>query len=332
MQSYEHIVDRVSKVIREVHHSIDIITNVNLEWWSASVKSHRAYFQYLARHAAKHVRLRRIFMMPGKSLTARPWSKVLGTTEEIAKQFQDLGGDVRFVTGTGTRECLLADHNAAVISEITRDSADVRTFCVTNSQAILALQRYFDDLWSTGEDSTQSREVLYEDLLRSSHPKEEARIISIANEQWEPIIRYLSHNPDRLYSLTPREFEELIAELLLREGYKVHLTQVTRDGGKDLLVCSNTVVGEHLYLVECKRYAPHHRVGVSVVRELYGVVNHQGATAGLVVTTSSFTPEALAFREPIKWRLSLKDYGNVCDWIKKVQNVERLSHGINQGA
>ncbi len=39
-----------------------------------------------------------------------------------------------------------------------------------------------------------------------------------------------------MYGLTSRQFEELTAELLKRQGYEVELMVETRDGGKDLTV------------------------------------------------------------------------------------------------
>ena len=49
------------------------------------------------------------------------------------------------------------------------------------------------------------------------------------------------------FSVSPHKFEELITELLEREGMNVHLTPKTRDGGRDILASLNTAVGEHLY-------------------------------------------------------------------------------------
>ena len=37
----------------------------------------------------------------------------------------------------------------------------------------------------------------------------------------------------------------------------------TRDGGRDILAVNKTSLGEHLFLVECKRHAPERPIGVS---------------------------------------------------------------------
>ena len=62
------------------------------------------------------------------------------------------------------------------------------------------------------------------------------------------------------------------------------------DGGVDLLLTR----GSEKFLVQCKQWRAF-KVGVSVVRELYGVMAAQGAAAGIVVTSGSFTPDAVEY-------------------------------------
>lgn len=160
-------------------------------------------------------------------------------------------------------------------------------------------------------------EVLYEDSVREGKAIDKQKIITASEENWSKIIEGLSKNTEELYSMPSRKFEELIAELLIRDGLEVYLTPETRDGGRDILAISNTSVGKHLYFVECKRYAKTNPVDVAIVRALYGALSADLATAGLIVTTSYFTKPALQFQSLIKHRLSLKDYKNLEEWLKK---------------
>jgi restriction endonuclease Mrr len=118
--------------------------------------------------------------------------------------------------------------------------------------------------------------------------------------------------------MSPRQFEELVAELLSKEGFEVNLTKVTRDGGKDIFIAHNNRIGDFLYYIECKRYGIGNPIGVNLVRELYGTVSHDRATAGMLVTTSYFSPDALDFVRKIKHQISLKDYIMLQDWINSV--------------
>lgn len=129
------------------------------------------------------------------------------------------------------------------------------------------------------------------------------------------MLNELNKNPTDLYKLSPRRFEELIAEVLMRKGYNVELTPATRDGGKDIYVAHKDDLGSFLYLVECKHYEPPRKVGVSVIRDLYGVLSKEKATYGIVVTTSDFTKPAQEFQQDIKFQMSLKNFNSIQKWI-----------------
>jgi restriction system protein len=137
---------------------------------------------------------------------------------------------------------------------------------------------------------------------------QESSIITSFTSINDELLRQLDKRPDLLYSLTARQFEEFVAELFLRQGYEVQLTPASKDGGKDLYVATKSDLGTFLFVVECKKYAPDQPVGVELVRHLYGVVEAERATGGILATTSRFTRDARRFQESFRTRLSLKDY------------------------
>ena len=93
------------------------------------------------------------------------------------------------------------------------------------------------------------------------------------------------------------------------------LTPASKDGGFDIAAARNDDLGEFLYLVECKQYAENNKVGVEIVRSLYGVVEKERATAGIVVTTSYFTRGAAAFQREVSRRMTLHDYIYLQQWL-----------------
>jgi HJR/Mrr/RecB family endonuclease len=131
------------------------------------------------------------------------------------------------------------------------------------------------------------------------------------------LINYLAMHPEEMRSLEPRKFEELVAELFRKKGYQVHLTKHTRDGGYDVHAVRKDELGSVLIIIECKRYSENQKVGVGIVRGLYGVVEAQTATKGLIATTSYFTKDAKAFHESVNFRLDLKDYDDIHRWISE---------------
>jgi hypothetical protein len=134
------------------------------------------------------------------------------------------------------------------------------------------------------------------------------------------LLSFIRRHPQVMYELSPRKFEDLIAEILRGLGYEITLTKQSRDGGKDLYAVYHSRLGSHLYIVECKRYAPSRPVGVDVVRSLYGVVQQERATMGVVATTSSFTKDAEQFQSVVKFGLSLKGYNDLSKWIDEYFN------------
>ncbi|HEY9098684.1 MAG TPA: restriction endonuclease [Thiobacillus sp.] len=100
-------------------------------------------------------------------------------------------------------------------------------------------------------------------------------------------------SPDRgaLNNMSWQQFEALVGEAFRRRGYVVTETGGGgADGGIDL---SLTKDGE-TFLVQCKQWKAF-KVGVTTVRELYGVMAANGATGGFVVTSGVFSNEARAF-------------------------------------
>lgn len=100
---------------------------------------------------------------------------------------------------------------------------------------------------------------------------------------------------DALDGLSWREFEMLVGEGFRMQGYQVVETGGGgADGGVDLVLTRRGKNGGEKFLVQCKQWRAL-RVGVDVVRELYGVMAARGATGGFVVTSGRFTAEATSF-------------------------------------
>jgi len=93
------------------------------------------------------------------------------------------------------------------------------------------------------------------------------------------------------------EFEHLIREVFSKEfsqnGGEVKVTQASRDGGVDAIAFDPDPIKGGKIVIQAKRYT--NPVGVSAVRDLYGTVTHEGAMKGILVTTSSYGPDAYKF-------------------------------------
>jgi restriction system protein len=101
----------------------------------------------------------------------------------------------------------------------------------------------------------------------------------------------INSGPGSIAGMTWREFELLVGESFRLQGYQV---SESGGGGSDGGVDLRLRRGKETFLVQCKQWRAT-RVGVDVVRELYGVMAAEGSTGGFVVTSGQFTSDAQAF-------------------------------------
>ena len=97
--------------------------------------------------------------------------------------------------------------------------------------------------------------------------------------------------PEDLKAMSWRQFEQLVADLFRRQGFRVRETGGQGDGGVDLILIKDG--GRHL--VQCKQYRTW-SVGVQNVREFYGAMAaHTTRCEGIFVTCGRFTHDAIDF-------------------------------------
>lgn len=129
------------------------------------------------------------------------------------------------------------------------------------------------------------------------------------------LIMEADRKPEQILGLSPRQFEELIAEIWHRMGYEIELTAQTRDGGRDIIAVRRSEA-QLRFLIECKRYDPKRKVGVELVRALHGVKVHEKATKGILATTSRFTKDAKSYFAEHIWELEPRDYDGIVEWVR----------------
>jgi restriction system protein len=112
--------------------------------------------------------------------------------------------------------------------------------------------------------------------------------------------REIAHTLDdsvNLAAMDWEDFEHLIREVFEREfsssGGDVKVTRASRDGGVDAVAFDPDPIRGGKIVIQAKRYT--NTVGVSAVRDLYGTVMNEGATKGILVSTSDYGPDAYAF-------------------------------------
>lgn len=86
---------------------------------------------------------------------------------------------------------------------------------------------------------------------------------------------------------------ELFAKVFSKDGAEVKVTQASRDGGVDAIAMDPDPIRGGKFVIQAKRY--NNVVPVSAVRDLFGTVHAEGASKGILVTTSYFGNDSREF-------------------------------------
>lgn len=149
---------------------------------------------------------------------------------------------------------------------------------VENDQSILNMILNSKDKNSSTEDD---REIVMSEITEGDDKK---------NREDPRVIENLR---SRLLATSPRQFEYIIKELLIKTGFeRADVTKYSQDGGVDV----NAYAGKHMWPIEsllvqvqAKRWL--HSVGRKEVAELRGSL--QPFARGSIVTTSHFSKSAI---------------------------------------
>ena len=157
-------------------------------------------------------------------------------------------------------------------------------------------------------------------LVEKGHQSPDGDIIVAVTPLFRRFLRELDRDANALYRLDPRQFEELIAGAYEEAGCEeVILTPRSGDKGRDVIATSR-LFGTVRILDQVKLFAPHRPVEANDVRALNGVLGlDQGASKGIITTTSTFAPGVYEeFKPLMPGRISLRNGAELRRWLHEV--------------
>jgi restriction system protein len=120
------------------------------------------------------------------------------------------------------------------------------------------------------------------------------------------------------------EFEHLVRDIFEKEfssnGGEVKITRASRDHGVDAIAFDPDPIRGGKIVIQAKRYT--NVVGVAAVRDLYGTLINEGATKGILVTTSQYGPDSYEFAKSKP--ITLLDGGNLLSLLEKHGHRARI--------
>ncbi len=131
-------------------------------------------------------------------------------------------------------------------------------------------------------------------------------------------IDYFVHNGEDLQRMHWRNFERLTSEFFRRCGYEVQLGPGGHDGGVDVRVWpgGSDKAGPPLLLIQCKRQIEGNDVSSVIVKALWSDVEFEGASHGLIATTSRIAPGGIKVSRGRRYPLEFAQHKQVSHWVR----------------
>ncbi len=248
--------------------------------------------------------------------------------EKFQNSISSLGIDKGyFVTTSAFSEAAkrLADQHQETLKLIDRSALTSLIDQYTTNRELFA-SNLFEKAWNLDLDrlaqiSSPSPEDIeeFDADVHDLGEEEKSALISVDGLPFR-LIAKIMRSPNEIKNLTPRQFEEFVAETLAHLGFKdVILTPRSRDGGKDV-IASHQINGIPLsFYFECKKYADDNKIQLETLRALLGTMAHDArhVNMGVLVTTSTFTKGSKEFILS-ESRLDGKDYDGILGWIDEL--------------
>ncbi|GAC20451.1 restriction endonuclease [Paraglaciecola arctica] len=147
-------------------------------------------------------------------------------------------------------------------------------------------------------------------------------ILSIFNHQKRKQLIKKQSSIEPLRETSWSDFEVLVGEAFRRKGFAVQENMVGgADGGIDLTLRKDG----KLHIVQCKQWR-RSKVGVSIVREMFGVLTASNAERVHVVSSGHFTNDAIKFAQGLPIELINGD--QLLELIADVQTTKPLQTAV----
>jgi restriction system protein len=142
-----------------------------------------------------------------------------------------------------------------------------------------------------GTGSTPKVDVLLLAVVNYGAKIEEGSLITAVAPAWKTIAAMLTKDPNVMFNIDPRKWEEIIAAAYDEAGFdEVILTPRSGDYGRDVIAVKHGHFRVR-FIDQVKAYRPGHKVSANDVRAIFGVLSADPrANKGIITTTSEFAP------------------------------------------
>lgn len=179
------------------------------------------------------------------------------------------------------------------------------------------------------QDSKPVPAVTVKAVLEFAGSTSEGVLVRAVALPWFEILRWIRDDPQGIYEIDPRRWEEIIAGAYKQARFdEVILTPRSGDKGRDV-VATRHGVGSIRFFDQMKAYKPGHVVTAEEVRSMLGVITGAAnVSKGIITTTAEFAPRVRddEYIKPfLPYRLELKARDDLLAWLDDLSKEQSSS-------
>jgi len=154
--------------------------------------------------------------------------------------------------------------------------------------------------------------IRFEDVLAVNRP-----IRTRKEQKWDAIDKRIKRRRslDELRKLNPKEFEKLVADLFIAQGYRAKVIGGPGDCGLDVVIHAQD--GSRWGVAQCKRYKADNPVSTEVILNFGGAYMISDATFGFLFTTGELTRNAKETAKHYEW-LTIYSGEGLMEYIEEI--------------
>ena len=139
-------------------------------------------------------------------------------------------------------------------------------------------------------EGLKASQIVLKTLIVPGDKTKEGILVSSIAFPWLQIVELIAADPNSVYEIPWRKWEEIIAGAYSKHGYEVILTPRSGDGGRDVIATKNGI-GSIRIFDQVKAYKPPLVVTADEVRSMLGTITgYQNVSKGIITTTATFAP------------------------------------------
>lgn len=205
------------------------------------------------------------------------------------------------------------DFTATTINELQADLGASKGEVIRGALAVLQISRR--------EERASIPGILMKAVIVPGESTHEGVLVQAVAVPWLEIMEIIAKDPDVIYQIDSRKWEEIIAGAYRKQGFDVVLTPRSGDGGVDVIATLKGY-GSIRILDQVKAYKPGHLVTADEVRSMLGALSADPkASKGIITTTSDFAPRIETdehIAQFLPTRLELRPRDDLLDWLASV--------------